>query len=155
MRGNVLDLAIGVILGAAFGKIVTSFTNDVLMPPLGLALGRVDFTNLFINLSGTQYATLAEAKAAGAATINYGIFLNTIARLPDRRLRDLPAHPAGESAEGTRPGAGSAADARMPRVPVDGSGPRSPVLAVHVGAPAADGGHRLGGRAKRARRLTV
>ena len=78
MRGNVLDLAIAVILGAAFGKIVTSFTNDVLMPPLGLALGHVDMTNLFVDLSGTHHATLAEAKAAGAATINYGVFLNTI-----------------------------------------------------------------------------
>ena len=78
MRGNVLDLAIAVILGVAFGKIVTSFTNDVLMPPLGLALGRMDMTNLFIDLSGTPHATLAEAKAAGAATINYGVFLNTI-----------------------------------------------------------------------------
>ena len=78
MRGNVLDLAIAVILGAAFGKIVTSFTTDVLMPPLGLALGHVDMTNLFIDLSGTHHATLAEAKAAGAATINYGVFVNTI-----------------------------------------------------------------------------
>lgn len=78
MRGNVLDLAIAVILGAAFGKIVTSFTTDVLMPPLGLALGHVDMSNLFINLSGNHYATLAEAKAAGAATINYGLFLNAI-----------------------------------------------------------------------------
>src|SRR6186997_894173 len=78
MRGNVLDLAIAVILGAAFGKIVTSFTNDILMPPLGLALGRVDMTNLFVDLSGAHHATLAEAKAAGAATINYGVFLNTI-----------------------------------------------------------------------------
>ena len=78
MRGNVLDLAIAVILGAAFGKIVTSFTTDVLMPPLGLALGHMDMTNLFVDLSGTHHATLAEAKAAGAATINYGVFLNTI-----------------------------------------------------------------------------
>jgi large conductance mechanosensitive channel len=78
MRGNVLDLAIAVILGLAFGKIVTSFTNDVLMPPLGLALGRMDMSNLFINLSGTPYTTLAEAKAAGAPTINYGLFLNSV-----------------------------------------------------------------------------
>ena len=78
MRGNVLDLAVAVILGLAFGKIVTSFTNDVLMPPLGLALGRMDMSNLFVNLSGTPYATLAEAKAAGAPTINYGLFLNAI-----------------------------------------------------------------------------
>jgi large conductance mechanosensitive channel len=78
MRGNVLDLAVAVILGLAFGKIVTSFTNDVLMPPLGLALGRMDMSNLFINLSGTPYTTLAEAKAAGAPTINYGLFLNSV-----------------------------------------------------------------------------
>ena len=78
MRGNVLDLAVAVILGLAFGKIVTSFTNDVLMPPLGLALGRMDMSNLFINLSGTPYATLAEAKAAGAPTVNYGLFLNAV-----------------------------------------------------------------------------
>ncbi len=78
MRGNVIDMAIGVIIGGAFGKIVTSFTSDVLMPPLGLLLGRVDFSSLFINLSGTAYPSLAEAKKAGAATINYGVFLNTI-----------------------------------------------------------------------------
>ena len=78
MRGNVLDLAIGIIIGAAFGKIITSFVNDILMPPIGLILGKVDFSNLFINLSGKSYATLAEAKAVGAATLNYGLFLNTV-----------------------------------------------------------------------------
>jgi large conductance mechanosensitive channel len=78
MRGNVLDMAIGIVIGAAFGKIVTSFVNDILMPPLGLLLGKTDFSSLFINISGKSYATLAEAKAAGAATVNYGIFLNTI-----------------------------------------------------------------------------
>ena len=78
MKGNVLDLAVGLIIGAAFGKIVTSFVNDILMPPLGLVIGKVDFTNLFINLSDKPVNTLAEAKAAGAATINYGLFLNTI-----------------------------------------------------------------------------
>ncbi len=78
MRGNVLDMAIGVIIGAAFGKIITSFVNDILMPPIGLLLGRVDFTNLFINLSGQPYGSLEEAQAAGAATINYGLFLNTV-----------------------------------------------------------------------------
>ena len=78
MRGNVLDLAIGVILGAAFGKIVTSFVNDVLMPPIGLVIGRVDFSNLFIDLSGQHHASIAEAKAAGAATINYGLFVNNV-----------------------------------------------------------------------------
>lgn len=78
MRGNVVDLAVGIIIGAAFGKIVTSFVNDILMPPLGLVLGKMDFSGLFINLSGTAYPSLAAAKAAGAATINYGAFINTV-----------------------------------------------------------------------------
>ena len=78
MRGNVVDMAVGIIMGAAFGKIVTSFVGDVLMPPLGLILGKVDFANLFINLSGKSYASLAEAKAAGAATLNVGVFINTV-----------------------------------------------------------------------------
>lgn len=78
MRGNVLDLAIAVIIGGAFGKIVSSLVNDVLMPPIGLLLGKVDFSNLFLNLSGTPYTSLAEAQAAGAATINYGVFLNNV-----------------------------------------------------------------------------
>jgi len=69
-RGNVVDLAIAVVIGAAFGKIVTSFVDDILMPPIGLALGRMDFSNLFINLSGKEYPTVAAAKAAGAATLN-------------------------------------------------------------------------------------
>ena len=78
MRGSVLDMAVGIIIGAAFGKIVTSFVGDVLMPPIGVVLGQVDFSNLFLNLSGKSYATLAEAKAAGAATLNYGMFINTV-----------------------------------------------------------------------------
>ena len=78
MRGNVLDLAIGIVIGAAFGQIVTSFVQDILMPPIGRLLGHVDFSNLFVSLSGTHYDTLAAAKAAGAATINYGLFLNTV-----------------------------------------------------------------------------
>jgi len=78
MRGNVLDLAIALVIGAAFGKIITSFVEDVLMPPIGLLLGHVDFSSLFFDLSGKAYATLAEAKAASAPTINYGAFLNTI-----------------------------------------------------------------------------
>jgi large conductance mechanosensitive channel len=78
MRGNVVDLAVGVIIGASFGKIVTSFVEDILMPPIGLALGNVDFSNLFINLSGKEYPSVAAAKAAGAATLNYGIFFNNI-----------------------------------------------------------------------------
>jgi large conductance mechanosensitive channel len=78
MRGNVVDMAVGIIIGAAFGRIITSLVTDVLMPPLGLALGKVDFSSLFLNISGTPYPTLAAAKAAGAATINYGLFINSV-----------------------------------------------------------------------------
>jgi len=78
MRGNVLDMAVGIIIGAAFGQIVNSFVQDVLMPPIGRLLGHVDFSNLFFNLTETHYPTIAAAKAAGAATLNYGLFLNTI-----------------------------------------------------------------------------
>lgn len=78
VRGNVLDMAVGIIIGAAFGGIVTSFVGDVLMPPIGLLVGRVDFSNLFINLTSQPFATLKDAKAAGAATINYGLFLNAV-----------------------------------------------------------------------------
>ena len=75
MKGNVLDMAIGVIMGGAFGKIVSSLVSDVLMPPLGLLMGKVDFSSLFLNLSGTPQPSLAAAKVAGAPTINYGVFL--------------------------------------------------------------------------------
>ena len=78
MRGNVLDLAVAVVIGGAFGKIITSFVNDILMPPIGLLLGGVDFTNLFIALDGKSYESLEAAVTAGAATINYGVFLNTV-----------------------------------------------------------------------------
>lgn len=78
MRGNVVDMAIGVIIGGAFGKIITSLINDVIMPPIGLLLGQVNFTDLFLDLSGKGYPSLAAAQEAGAATINYGLFLNTI-----------------------------------------------------------------------------
>ena len=78
MRGNVLDMAVGIIIGVAFGRIVTSLVNDVIMPPIGLLLGKVDFSSLFVNLSGTPYASLADARKAGAAVIGYGAFLNTI-----------------------------------------------------------------------------
>lgn len=77
IKGNVIDLAVGIIIGAAFGKIVSSLVNDIIMPPVGKVLGKVDFSNLFINLSDQSYGSLAEAKKAGAATINYGVFLNT------------------------------------------------------------------------------
>lgn len=78
MRGNVVDLAVGVIIGAAFGKITTSLVNDVIMPPIGLALGQVDFSDLYIDLSRSGHASLAAAKEAGAPVIAYGAFINTI-----------------------------------------------------------------------------
>jgi large conductance mechanosensitive channel len=78
MRGNVVDMAVGIIIGGAFGKIVSSFVADVIMPPIGLLLGGVDFSNLFINLSDTAYATLAAAEEAGAPVIKYGAFINTV-----------------------------------------------------------------------------
>ena len=77
-RGNVIDLAVGVIIGAAFGKIVTSAVNDLIMPPIGMALGGVDFKNLFVSLDGAPYPTLEAAKAAGAPIVAYGQFINTI-----------------------------------------------------------------------------
>jgi large conductance mechanosensitive channel len=78
MRGNVLDLAIGIIIGGAFGQIVSSLVNDIIMPPIGLLLGKVNFTELFLVLNGQAYKSLADAKAAGAPTINYGLFINTV-----------------------------------------------------------------------------
>ncbi len=78
MRGSVLDLAVGVVLGAAFGKIVGSLVDDVIMPPIGLLLGGIDFANFFLDLSGGGFTSLAEAKAAGAPTLRYGLFLNAV-----------------------------------------------------------------------------
>lgn len=79
MRGNVIDMAVGIIIGAAFGKIVTSFVNDVLMPPIGLLMGNVDFSNLFVNLAlDSEYASVAAAEAAGAPIVKYGMFINTV-----------------------------------------------------------------------------
>jgi large conductance mechanosensitive channel len=78
MRGNVIDMAVGIIIGGAFGAIVNSLVNDILMPPIGRLLGGVDFANLFLNLGPGTYATLAQAQEAGAATINYGLFLNAL-----------------------------------------------------------------------------
>jgi len=78
MKGNVLDMAVGVIIGAAFGKIVTSLVSDVLMPPIGLLMGKVDFSNLFFNLSGQPVVSVAEAEKAGVPIIKYGVFINTI-----------------------------------------------------------------------------
>jgi large conductance mechanosensitive channel len=78
MKGSVIDLAIGVIIGAAFGKIITSLVNDIIMPPIGLLIGNINFQDLFVALNGVKYASLADAQAAGAPTLNYGIFINNI-----------------------------------------------------------------------------
>ncbi len=78
VKGNVMDMAVGIIIGGAFGKIVGSLVNDVIMPPIGRLLGKVDFANLYVNLTGGEFTSLAEAKKAGAATLNYGVFLNTV-----------------------------------------------------------------------------
>ncbi len=78
MRGNVVDMAVGIIIGAAFGRIVSSMVNDVIMPPIGLLMGGLDFSNLFVNLSGTAYDSLAAAEEAGAPVIKYGLFVNNV-----------------------------------------------------------------------------
>jgi large conductance mechanosensitive channel len=111
MRGNVLDMAVGIIIGAAFGQIVTSFVADILMPPIGKLLGHVDFSNLFVSLSGAHFDTVAAAKAAGAATLNYGLFLNTVINflivafavfLLVRQVNRFAAKPAPAAAPTTR-----------------------------------------------------
>jgi large conductance mechanosensitive channel len=126
VRGNVIDLAVGIIIGAAFGKIVTSLVNDILMPPLGVILGKVDFSNLYINLSGKAYASLAEAKAAGAATINYGLFINNIIDfvivafavfLLIRQVNKLTAKPAPPAATKECPYCASAIPIKATRCP--------------------------------------
>ncbi len=108
MRGNVVDMAVGIIIGAAFGKIVSSLVNDIIMPPVGIMLGKMDFSNLFLNLSDKPVKTIAEAKAAGAATINYGLFINNIIDftivafaifLLVRQINRLKKQPPEESAE--------------------------------------------------------
>ena len=98
VRGNVMDMAVGVIIGAAFGKIVTSLVNDVIMPPIGLLAGGMDFSNLFINLSGTPAATLAEAKAASLPVIAYGSFINTVINFLDTGVGHFPRRQVREQA---------------------------------------------------------
>src|SRR5205809_4349054 len=111
MRGSVLDLAIAVIIGAAFGAVVTSFVNDLLMPPIGRMLGRVNFADLFVSLSGQSYPTLAAAKAAGAPTVNYGAFINTVINfvivafvvfMVVRQVNRMTAKPAAPAAPSTK-----------------------------------------------------
>lgn len=107
IKGNVIDMAVGVVIGGAFGKIVNSLVADVIMPPIGLLLGKADFANLFVDLSGTGVASLAEAKAKGLATLNYGVFINTafefliiafaifmVVKQINRMKREAPAAPA-------------------------------------------------------------
>jgi large conductance mechanosensitive channel len=110
LKGNVIDLAIGIIIGAAFNKVVQSLVNDIIMPPVGMLMGRMDFSAMFVNLSGKQFETLAEAKKAGAATLNYGLFINTMVdfaimafvvfimvRQINRLKREEPAAPEPET----------------------------------------------------------
>src|SRR5512137_2141503 len=78
VRGNMIDMAVGIIIGGAFGGVVSSLVNDIIMPPIGVLLGKVDFTNLFVSLTGQKFESVAAAKAAGAATLNYGLFINTL-----------------------------------------------------------------------------
>lgn len=115
MRGNVIDMAVGIIIGGAFGKIVASLVNDVIMPPIGLLLGNVDFSQLYVNLTSTEYASLAAAQEAGAATINYGMFINAAVNFlivafaifmvikgmnsMKKKEEEKPAEPAKPSAE--------------------------------------------------------
>ena len=112
MKGNVLDMAIGIIIGAAFGKIVSSFVADVMMPPLSMLTGKVDFTNWFVSLTGGDYTTLTQAQQAGAVTLNYGAFLNAVINFVivafaifvlikqvNRFKREAPAAPAEPPAQ--------------------------------------------------------
>jgi large conductance mechanosensitive channel len=112
LKGNVIDLAIGIIIGAAFNKVVQSLVNDIIMPPVGMLMGKMDFSAMFVNLSGKQFETLADAKKAGAATLNYGLFINTMVdfsimafvvfimvRQINRLKREEPAAPASETKE--------------------------------------------------------
>jgi large conductance mechanosensitive channel len=112
LKGNVIDLAIGIIIGAAFNKVVQSLVNDIIMPPIGMMMGKMDLSAMFVNLSGKEFETLAEAKKAGAATLNYGLFINTMVdftimafvvfimvRQINRLKREAPAAPAPATKE--------------------------------------------------------
>ena len=131
-RGNVIDLAVGVIIGAAFGKIVTSLVNDIVMPPIGMAIGRVDFKNLFVALNGQQYASLADAQKAGAPTINYGIVPEHGARVPDCRVRHLPDGAPDQPTEDAGAGAANRRRARLPVLHLAHPGQGDALPALHV-----------------------
>lgn len=126
VQGNVMDMAVGVVIGTAFGKIVSSFVSDILMPPIGLLLGKIDFSNLFINLTGTHVATLAQAKAANVPIISYGVFLNTLIDfliqalaifVVVREMNKLRATPPAPAAQKQCPFCMTMIDARATRCP--------------------------------------
>jgi large conductance mechanosensitive channel len=138
MRGNVLDLAVAVIIGAAFGAIVTSMVNDIVMPPIGLVLGHVDFKDLFISLNGQSYPTLAAAKAAAAPVIAYGQFLNTVINflivafvifLTVRQASKLQKKPA--------PAAPTTKDCQFCRTPIPIAATRCPNCTSQLSSPEA------------------
>ena len=133
MRGNVLDLAIGVIIGAAFGKIVTSLVGDVLMPVIGLAAGKMDFSNFFVSLNGQSYPTIAAAKAAGAPTLNYGLFINTVIEFLIVAFVIFLDREAGEPVL-AGPAASSGLDQRVPAVLHGDPAGGQALPGVHVGA---------------------
>jgi large conductance mechanosensitive channel protein len=135
LRGNVMDMAVGIIIGAAFGTIVKSLVDDVLMPPIGLLLGGVDFANLFVLLKqgapAAPYASLADAQAAGAVTINYGLFQHTD-QLPDRGSGDLLPDPDDEPHAAGAGGAGRGDDEGVPVLPVRDSHQGHAVRVLHL-----------------------
>ena len=133
MRGNVIDMAVGIIIGAAFGKIVSAFVADVLMPPIGLLLGKVVFSNLFVNLNGQSFPSVVAAKAAGDATLDYGIFFGFGYRLSDRGLCDLPVDQAGQPAHAQKGrGRVGAGGRRVPARPCANPDQGDPLCALRV-----------------------
>ena len=135
MRGSVVDMAVGIIIGAAFGTIVTSLVADVLMPPIGLLLGKVDFANLYILLSGAGPTFARRGPAAGAVTLNYGEVHQQDHQLPHRRLRALPGHPRREpDEEESRSPRGRADDQGLPLLRHGRPDQGRPLPALHLGA---------------------
>ena len=133
MRGNVLDMAVGIIIGAAFGKIVTSFVNDIFMPPLGLLFGKVDFKNLFVNLSSQSYSSLDELSKAGTPAIKYGLFLNTVIDFVLVAFALLSVDPANQQTAGgtCARNAGRAGDQGMSPLFVHDSGQSDALRSLH------------------------
>ena len=137
MRGNVLDLAVAVIIGGAFGKIVTSLVNDLIMPPVGLLLGNVDFSNLFVSLSGVAVRLAGRGPEGRRGDAQLRPLHQRGGELPDHRLRDLPGRARGEpSASAAAAARRGAHDARLPALPVDDPAEGDALRALHAGAPA-------------------